>query len=780
MSTIFEEINNLPILEVLTKAGISTKKISWQPHMHNVLKSDGKVDTSFVVHETKNLAKDFWGNGDAGGPFDIIGRYVLDQDTQTNEGRETTANWFISKWLVKQSDTKKEYVPTHTGKYLLENYDGFKLNGYKDEISGFLIGRWVPYDWIQKNHLKVGEVFADIWYYDNYLTTEREVWRDEDGKYQNHEWDGAKNVWVFMFPCYDEHWDLIWLKLRRRDGKLIRGKKSFAIGNTGLLYNDIDIRSAIIVEWEMDYLILKLLWFSSIVGNLWGVQSNRTRLKELLYDTDKIICLYDTDVAGTQAKKALADMFGRVVHEVVFPIREDKKGVVLSDVNDFYNAWYNTKPKWDKILLEIKQIGEEQAKKGKYPFVILREHIKYYYDIEYKKFQEKGAVADYLWVKSTDLVSMRKQWSIQTYENLCYLEGWRPWHYNTLDENSYLKYGWDAEPRVHSHISYLINNICGGKKKNIEWVHKAILFKLTHINNVHVPALVLYGSWWSWKGTFLNLLSRIFWKDNTLVWLGQRDLESSYDTYVWDKLIVEFKEVSSGNKHNDKKTLDRIKWFIGEPYITINPKFQPAREVNNIAWFHLSSNHAVPLQMDSKHSGNRRFTVIKTGNALDYKIAEEMNHETFKDRLVIREYVNWLYKMYPEIPDSTTLSALDNEEKRNLEEACEGGSNQFFEWFEGKYPQITKITNPEKNMLLQVYCEEMWEDIKDLKFKQNNFDLWLSHRYEKKRVKLRWQTIRWYFIRKTKFELEVIPESLDNFFKAGEIEKLCNRNNFFS
>jgi hypothetical protein len=36
--------------------------------------------------------------------------------------------------------------------------------------------------------------------------------------------------------------------------------------------------------------------------------------------------------------------------------------VILSDVNDFYNAGYDTKSKWDKLFLETKVIGEEQAK----------------------------------------------------------------------------------------------------------------------------------------------------------------------------------------------------------------------------------------------------------------------------------------------------------------------------------------------------------------------------------------------------------------------------------
>jgi len=84
-----------------------------------------------------------------------------------------------------------------------------------------------------------------------------------------------------------------------------------------------------------------------------------------------------------------------------------------------------------------------------------------------------------------------------------------------------------------------------------------------------------------------------------------------------------------------------------------------------------------------------------------------MNNITFKNKKVIRQYVAWLYETYPDVPDLKHMPALDNEEKRMLEESCEGVGNQFFEWFEKKYPHIWKITNQEKNMLLSKYLDEI-------------------------------------------------------------------------
>ena len=79
----------------------------------------------------------------------------------------------------------------------------------------------------------------------------------------NHEGDDPRIVPIFIFPCMDEYMNIIGVKLRRKDGKTIRGKKSYAPWgtNTGLLYpKGVDDNGTVyIVEGEMDYLILRIL-----------------------------------------------------------------------------------------------------------------------------------------------------------------------------------------------------------------------------------------------------------------------------------------------------------------------------------------------------------------------------------------------------------------------------------------------------------------------------------------------------------------------------------------
>lgn len=768
---IFEKVNSLEILTVLETAWIWVHKDS--SHTYTIKNPDGTRDESFKVSTTNNIAKDFWGSGIEWWPFDFIWRYLLKEDTQTNIGKANTIKWFIEKWLVEAPDQSKEFVKSLKNDELLERFEEFKLWGYKNEISSLMMTRWVPSEIIKKKQLELWEIFRDIWFYDNYFCTEHPTYKDEEWNWKYQPWDKPKSVPVFMFPCYDweEEKNLIWIKLRRKDGKTIRGKKSLAVWKTWILYDYVDKREAIIVEGEMDYIILKMLWYRSVIANCWWVQSSKSYIKSRLYETDKIICLYDNDTAWMNGKISLSEKMERAVHTVDYPIREDRNGKKLSDVNDFYKAWYDTRQKWDKILWESYVLWSKDEKVHKHRFIMLDKHLEYY-DTKYMKFQKKESVAWFLWLSSKELFQSVQVGTIPTYEDLCYWYWGKEWFYNTLKEEDIIVHWGKEEPVLHEGIEKLIHNICNGKKKNIDWVHKSILFKLTHLNDVLVPALILYWTWGSWKWAFLTLLSKIFWEDNTQVWLGQKELESSFDSYQWNKLIVEFKEVSSGNKHNDKKILDRIKSFIWESKISVRSLHKDSREIDNIARFHLSSNHSVPIQLDSKHSWNRRFTIIKTWWALDKDVANSFWNEAMKSKTIIKEYVARLYETYPEVPSMTTFHALDNAEKKNLEDSCEWAANLFFERLENKYPHVYKISNPQVRYLLDQYCVEIWEDSFDAKYKQSNFDLWLSHRYEKKTLKINWKSTRWYFINKNEDQLFHMPEGTNWCFQEWELPKL--------
>ena len=753
----FQLAKTLPILEVLDAFNLPYKK-QWSWY---VMVIDGKPDTSFSIDIKRNFIKNFWWQWEEWKAINIIWQLVFNlsiDELQTDENKSLVIKAFEEKWLIPKTEfTKTEDKEPKKHDDILEQFHSLTLGWYNSCLQRFLQGRWLDYEWIHRNNTKIWEVFRDVWFLQSYYCSETQE-------------SEPRSTQVLLFPVYNEHGDLNGLKIRRIDNKKIRWVKSVSVWSVGLLYTDISLDTMILVEWEVDYIVLKLLWFDNVIANCWGVQSLKKEIKELLSDTKNIICLYDSDTPWLLWAYNLQEYLGRQLMVVDFPIRKDKYGKDITDVNDLYKAWYNTKKKWDDILKTAHSIWIDNNKEEyNQEFVFLRKTLEYY-DIVHKTIQQTWPVAAYLWLTPRELAQTVKSNQIRTYQDLCYREWGRKWYYNTLDETTILKDTEWAEPILHPHIEKLIKNISWGLKRDSEWIYQSILYKLTHINDPYVPALILYGSGGSWKGTFLNLLWKIFWQENMLIGLWQRDLEWSFDSYQGEKLIVEYKEISSWNKREDKKILDKIKWIISEATITVNAKFRNVRQVESIARFHFSSNHSIPIQMDSKHSWNRRFTVIKTWPKLNSDIAREMNEVTFNDRQVIQEFVARLYHTFPDVVKMSHFPALDNNTKKVLEMNCESSSNLFFERFEEKYPYITKITNKEKNKLLRMYCEEAWEDYDDIKFKQANFDNNLSHRCEKKRIKIRWKSVTGYYINKNPFELEKYPLDAKKEFDEGEVK----------
>jgi len=773
---IFAEINNLPILDTLNSLGVNTTK-KWTNY--HLLKDNWQIDTSFIVSPQKNIVSDFWKTWIQWWVFDFVGQYCLglsNDDMRTSEWRAGTLKFFVEKGLVKQPEQQsKTFEKSHSNQYLLEHFNDFLLGGFSSNIAPLLLKRGVTSDWIQKHQIKIWELFANIGYYNNYYTTEHSTYKDDNWEWITQDWDKPKSVGIFIFPNYkliDDKKTLVGLKLRRKDWKTIRGQKSMTVGKSGLLWDKpINNSKTILVEWEMDWLILRLLWYESVVANNGWVQSLRKELKELLAPVQDIICLYDKDIAWKQWTKALSKALNTTLITIDFPIKKSSKGVPLSDVNDYYRAWYDTKQKWDSLLKKTSTTTEGwENDLWDTGFVFIRKNLSYY-DIEYKMYQDTNKVAQFMASSPKELATLVRAWQIKQFKDLCYYDGGKPGCYNTLDDSNIIRDWWDAEPKLHPQIKYLVDNICSQKITNSHWLHWAILYKLTHINDVNIPALILYWAGWSGKGTLINLLSKIFWDENIMRWLGQKDLESSFDTYAGQKLIVEYNEVSSWNRFEDKKVVDRLKGIIWQPRITVNQKHRKAEEVDNIAWFHLSSNHPIPLQLDSKHSWNRRFTIIKTWWEMNKDKARQLNEITLNDKNIIRQYIAWLYDTYPDVPWLTTYPVLANAEKQQLEENCEGTANLFFEWFELKFPKIWKITNKQKNTCLRKFCIENGEDYSDTKFKQSNFDLGLSHKYEKKAMSIKGCSARGYWINKTTHQQESIPDESPWYFEKWELEK---------
>ncbi|OIP52051.1 hypothetical protein AUK10_04115 [Candidatus Gracilibacteria bacterium CG2_30_37_12] len=327
-----------------------------------------------------------------------------------------------------------------------------------------------------------------------------------------------------------------------------------------------------------------------------------------------------------------------------------------------------------------------------------------------------------------DLIEMRKEWTIRSFDNICYSLKDVPGHLNLLDERDILKPSED--PILDDNIKYLIENVCGYKQENIDYLHRAILYKHDNIDDFTLPCIVLYGKGGSGKGTLMSLLATIFGESNVLTNLGQRELQSSFDTYKGQKLVVEFAEVTSNNTNIDKAILNRLKNIVGAQKLTVNEKNVKPYQIENSAWFFVSSNSNSPLKLDDKEKGNRRFSIIKSNFSLENG---EIINKKVKDRETVRNYLAWLYYSFPEVYEYKKLPALDNQDKRELEDRSQEEANTFWEWYLEKFPDNKgkKIRHTEINDLIPTFCDESGTDQWEF---QKYF--WRNSRYQKTKMRL--------------------------------------------
>lgn len=366
-------------------------------------------------------------------------------------------------------------------------------------------------------------------------------------------------------------------------------------------------------------------------------------------------------------------------------------------------------------------------------YCYIKSVAKYYWK-EQKRFFRPADVANNIMATNKELNGLRQYGIINTYDNICYLKWGRKWCLNLLDEEKILLPS--DNPILDPNIKELIECVCWYKEENIEYLYKAILYKYLNINDFTIPSIVFYWAWWSWKWTFVALLSTIFWEDNVMANLWQQDLNSAFDTYKWQKIAVEFAEVSANNTNSDIRILNKLKNIIGAEKITVNEKWIQPYQIDNIAWFFISSNSNKPLQLDDRDKGNRRFSIIKSHSKLtNWKDINKSIRCVEK----VKNFLSWIHNKYPEVLEYKRLDTLDNQDKRELEERSQNEANNFWDWLEDNYLDLkSKMTKIEVEDYISKFCFE-----NNLDEKEFMRYFWNNSKYSKKKIRVWDKTYYW-------------------------------------
>ena len=631
------------------------------------------------------------------------------------------------KEIYKIESEKKEFVKQPKREGLFTNFEKYKLQTI-EPLSRFLQKRWFKFEQIKENIESIENLSKELWFFAQ-LFIEKWVYKD-----------------TLIFPCYDENQKIKGCKLRTCDLTFFKNSswkeiKSPAIKHTWLLYKqeDLNKNQVIICEGEVDYLTLKALWINNIIANLGWVQANKNELKYLTKEIKEVVSFYDNDIAWQQANQELQKELWRQIKIIQYPTTDKV------DVNDLFKRWF-LKKDFEKLIENAIQLEKKDIQKLYKNRFFYDDTNNNFFDLKKFSFLWNKTLADILFLKPKEIQDLRMEWLIPTYDWLCYYKWWKDLMYNLYSDDNLIKPS--NNPVINPILYEFLASLFWYNEQNIEWIMKAILYKYTHINDVYIPAVIMHWPWWSGKWLFIKLLEQIFWKKNVLKWLWQSDINSQFTTYSGQKLIVSFNEVLVDWTANWKKNMAKLKNLIMEEEIAIEKKWQDKIFIENIAWFFLSSNESKPVQLDWSSSWNRRFTVMKTWKKLleeEWKRIEEI----IMDEKNVEDFISFLFESFPNTENEKYILPLDNQDKRDLEELCDSIWNLFFKWFEEKFPNINKITNKEREILLNVYRNEISEyDNNDNRYNVVNFNSWLSFKYKKINEIIWAKKTRWYKIDK--------------------------------
>ena len=150
--------------------------------------------------------------------------------------------------------------------------------------------------------------------------------------------------------------------------------------------------------------------------------------------------------------------------------------------------------------------------------------------------------------------------------------------------------------------------LCGGNDDHASYFLKFLGHMIQKPNEKIPICFIIKGKQGTGKNVFLNAVGNIVGKEHYITSSNPRDFFGDYAEGFYHKLLVNMNECEG------KDTFDfegKIKSFITEDTITINPKNIRPTEIRNVARTIIFTNKPNPIPIDVK-SSDRRYCVFQT------------------------------------------------------------------------------------------------------------------------------------------------------------------------
>lgn len=200
-------------------------------------------------------------------------------------------------------------------------------------------------------------------------------------------------------------------------------------------------------------------------------------------------------------------------------------------------------------------------------------------------------------------------------------------------------YNIDKKDKILQPFNDLLFSICGENEYYMDYFIKYLAHMIQKPNEKIPICFILKGKQGTGKNVLLTAISNIIGKEYYITSSKPDDFFGNYAEGFYRKLLVNMNECEG------KDTFDfegKIKSFITEDTININPKYIRPTEIRNVARIIITTNKSNPIPIDVK-SIDRRFVVYQNSE----KYLDKKYNSIFWDKLVnhfnCNEFIACLY-----------------------------------------------------------------------------------------------------------------------------------------
>jgi hypothetical protein len=242
-------------------------------------------------------------------------------------------------------------------------------------------------------------------------------------------------------------------------------------------------------------------------------------------------------------------------------------------------------------------------------------------------------------------------------------------------------------------INFLFNTWANGNKSYLHYIISwfANIVKTGPINGV---ALVVISEQGTGKGYFVAFMRYILRNVNVCEVVGINSITQKHNTIMERKRLVCINEMSS-TREEFKTNFDKIKVFITDPYITIEPKGVNSYQIENISNLILSSNHQDSIIVEK---GDRRYSIFEV-NA-KYK-GNKKFFDDLADLCFNQEVADAFYTYLLNYDGLSDLKPIDTELRTQAINLSKSNSIKFIEHIT-EFPIMCPISEDERMLVIKL------------------------------------------------------------------------------